>query len=106
MVTTSYGEASSPRNRSARVFPVAGSVRDPARLDRVVLRPRDTRHILLRALAGGMRVAIGDLVGLLPDHPQPLSAVLDLVDAGDAVIDLDSAFDASSRVWLTPAPRV
>jgi len=106
MVTTSYGEASSPRNRSARVSPVAGLVRDPAASDSPSPRPRDTRRILLRALADRNSVAIGDLVGLLPDHPQPLSAVLDLVDAGDAVIDLDCAFDASSRVWLTPSPRV
>jgi len=105
MVTTSYGEASSPRNCPARVFAIAGLARDPALSDSPSPRPCDTRRILLGALAGGNSVAIGDLVGLLPDHPQPLSAVLDLVDAGDAVIDLDCAFDASSRVWLTPSPR-
>lgn len=106
MVTTSYGEASSPRNCPTRVFPVAGLDRDPAPSDSPSPRPRDTRRILLSALAGSQGVAIGDLVGLLPEHPQPLSAVLDLVEAGDAVIDLDCAFDASSRVWLTPSPRV
>lgn len=101
MVTSFYGEASSSRNGPARFFQVAGPVHDPVRPETVLPRPADTRRILLRALADGRPVALGDLVNLLPDHPQPVSAVFDLVDAGDAVIDLDAAFGASSRVWAT-----
>ncbi|MCJ2082802.1 hypothetical protein [Methylobacterium sp. J-090] len=67
-------------------------------------RPLDTRRILLRALAGGNAVELGALVDLLPDHPQPISAVFDLVDAGEALIDIDAGFDGSMRVWLCPAP--
>ncbi|KQO67594.1 hypothetical protein ASF22_20175 [Methylobacterium sp. Leaf87] len=99
MVTHFYGEASSSRNGSARVFPVCGPVPDPVRPETALPRPSDTRRILLGALAGGTAVALGDLVNLLPDHPRPISAIFDLVDAGDAVIDLDAAFGASSRVW-------
>lgn len=106
MVMPFYGEASSSCNVSARVFPVAGPDRDRVRPETALPRPLDPRRILLRALADGKAVELGTLVGLLPDHPQPITAVFGLVDAGEALIDLDGAFDASTRVWLRPSPRI
>ncbi|GAB6842895.1 hypothetical protein HNR00_005067 [Methylorubrum rhodinum] len=60
---------------------------------------------LLAALNGTGGSSLGDLADAIPAHPQPISAVLALVDAGLLGIDLVSAFDASCRVWRNPPAR-
>jgi hypothetical protein len=47
--------------------------------------------------SGGTR-EIGDLAWAIPHCPRPISAILALVDAGLLAIDLEGAFDASTRV--------
>ncbi|CAA2136889.1 hypothetical protein [Methylobacterium bullatum] len=64
----------------------------------------DVQVALLAAVDETGDACLGDLADAIPAHPQPISAVLALVDAGLLAIDLFSAFDASCRVWrIDPA---
>ncbi|WP_191970234.1 hypothetical protein [Methylobacterium planeticum] len=106
MVASIYGERPSPCNASPQLFeagtapPLPRPPHSPAPLP-----SPDAREVLRAALAHGRPVALGDLVDLLPDHPQPLSAVLALVDADEAVIDLRGPFGPECRVWGLSLPR-
>jgi hypothetical protein len=105
MVAAFYGEVSSPRNAVPRLSEAVGpGCAPPSATDPVLTSA--TRDTLLGALADGGPVALDTLVALLPDHPRPLCAVIALVDTGAALMDLASAFDASCRVWRSPAPRL
>lgn len=104
MVVSTYGEVPSPCNAVPCLSEAAGfSCALPTAAGPVLASA--TRDILLGALAGGEAVTLDALVRLLPDHPQPLSAVIALVDAGVAVMDLAGPFDASCRVWRSPTRR-
>jgi len=59
----------------------------------------DVRAILLEAVGIAGVVRLGDLVGAIPGHPQPLSAVLSLVDQGLLGIDLGAPFDPDLGLW-------
>ncbi|HEX2172023.1 MAG TPA: hypothetical protein VHL09_06215 [Dehalococcoidia bacterium] len=59
----------------------------------------DVRAILLAAAGTADVVRLGDLVDAVPDHPQPLSAVLALVDQGLLGIDLEAPFDPDLGLW-------
>ncbi|MFC4174030.1 hypothetical protein ACFOYU_18575 [Microvirga sp. GCM10011540] len=48
-------------------------------------------------------VALGDLVGAIPDHPQPLAVILALVDQGRLGIDLQAPFGSDLRLWRRSA---
>ncbi|WP_336491092.1 hypothetical protein [Methylobacterium nigriterrae] len=106
MVTSLYGEPGSPCNALPPVFSAAFA---PALPERPT--PRRTppapqplvtafeRDLLLDAVAETGSAELGHLVGLLPNHPRPLSAVVALIDAGDLILDVAAPFDASIRLW-------
>ncbi len=60
------------------------------------------RAALLSAFGrDGAAVELNELVAAIPDHPQPLSAILELVDAGVIALDTASPFDGGLRLWRT-----
>lgn len=65
----------------------------------------DVQVALLTAVDETGDASLGDLADAIPAHPQPISAVLALVDAGLLAIDLVSAFDAACRVWRIDTAR-
>lgn len=83
---------------------LAGSTRPHSDL---VVHPLITPEVqvtLLAAVDETGDASLGDLADAIAPHPQPISAILALVDAGVLAIDLVSAFDASCRVWrISPA---
>ncbi|MCJ2096690.1 MULTISPECIES: hypothetical protein [unclassified Methylobacterium] len=104
MAETIYGAAASVCNlgRPTR----AGRARPhPDFVDHPLITP-DVQVRLLAAVDETGDAALSDLAFAIPDHPQPISAVLALVDAGILGIDLASVFDASCRVWRLSSPQL
>lgn len=104
MAGTIYGAAAPARNLF-RPVPAGGGHAHPDLVDHPLITP-DVQLALLAAVDETGDAALGDLAFAIPDHPQPISAVIALVDAGLLGIDLASAFDASCRVWRLSAPNL
>ncbi|TXN22870.1 hypothetical protein [Methylobacterium sp. WL9] len=99
-----YGAAMPVRNL-VRHMPAGGLQAHPDLVDHPLITP-DVQLMLLAAVEETGDAALGDLASAIPDHPQPISAVIALVDAGLLGIDMVSAFDASCRVWRRSSPRL
>lgn len=70
----------------------------PGLVDHPLLSP-DDQWRLVAAVDEANLISIDDLVRVIPDHPQPISAILVLVDAGILSIDQTVAFDAATQLW-------
>jgi len=111
MVTPFYAGASAPRNRAcdshvASLPASAGAPPVPPGSGTAAVHPGLTPEVqvaLLTAVDEAVIAELGDLAGVIPDHPRPISAVLALVDAGLLALDLQAGFDASLRVWRPTA---
>ena len=112
MVDPIYREAVRPRNPNhpsimsdppRRCPPQPAPSWHPDIVDHPLVTPDDQLR-LVAAVEDEGRIAIGDLVAHLPDHPAPISAVMVLVDAGILVLDQEAAFDAALQVWRPSPP--
>jgi hypothetical protein len=72
--------------------------RHPGLVDHPLVTP-EVQFALLAAVDETACAELGDLVDAIPDHPQPLSAVLALVDAGLIGLEFNAPFDRHLRVW-------
>ncbi|RDI58573.1 hypothetical protein [Microvirga subterranea] len=110
MADAFYREAAASRNVAYDTGPVAALPTSPRSsthgLSALSDGPRvngapasDPRAILLAAAGHADMVSLGDLVGAIPDHPQPLAAVLALVDEGLLGMDLEAPFGPDLRLW-------
>ncbi len=114
MVDAIYREAARPRNHDRRHSLVAAPARrracrqsqswHPDLVDHPLVSPDDQLRLVAAAEREG-RIALGDLVTRISDHPAPISAVLVLVDAGVLAIDQYSAFDAAVQLWRPEPTR-
>ena len=115
MVDSIYREAVRPRNhdrnasltddRLRRRAHEPPSVQHPDLIDHPLVSPHDQLR-LVTAVEVEHRIALGDLVAYIPDHPAPTSAVMVLVDAGVLAIDQAAPFDAAVQLWRpAPPPR-
>ena len=113
MVDPIYREAVRPRNHDRKPYLAAdrqrrrahepGSGQHPDLVDHPLVSPHDQLR-LVAAVEAEHRIALGDLVACIPDHPAPTSAVLALVDAGLLAIDMDAPFDAAVQLWRSGPP--
>ncbi|MGU3478578.1 hypothetical protein [Methylobacterium sp. D48H] len=104
MAAVIYGGPVSARN-TVRPTLAGTQFPHPNLVDHPLITP-DVQFALLTAVDETGDASLGDLADAIPEHPQPISAVLALVDAGLLAIDLVSAFGASCRVWrIGPALR-
>ena len=113
MVDAIYRGAARPRNQQRRQSLIADPSRrracedwtptHPDIIEHPLLSPDDQLRLVAAAEDEG-RIALGDLVGAIPDHPAPISAVMVLVDAGLLAIDTDAAFDAAVQLWRPALP--
>ncbi|MBM6579376.1 hypothetical protein ILT44_04195 [Microvirga sp. BT689] len=63
--------------------------------------PEVQAALLSAADQNGGVVDLDRLVAAIPDHPQPLSAILSLVDAGVLALDTAAPFGGDLRLWRT-----
>ncbi|KAA0121726.1 hypothetical protein CIW48_22435 [Methylobacterium sp. P1-11] len=102
MAEAIYGGPMSARN-TVRATLAGPSLPHPDLVVHPLITP-DVQVALLAAVDETGDACLGDLADAIPAHPQPISAVLALVDAGLLAIDVVSPFDASCRVWrIDPA---
>lgn len=97
MAASIYGGLVSARNASRPTL-AGPQFPHPHLVDHPLLTP-EVQAALFAAMDGTGESTLSDLADAIPEHPQPISAVLALVDAGLLALDLVAAFDASCRVW-------
>ena len=111
MVDSIYREAVRPRNHDHNASLLADRLRSrahepsgrhPDLIDHPLVSPHDQLR-LVAAVEAEHRIALGDLIAHIPEHPAPTSAVMALVDTGLLAIDADAPFDAAVQLWR-PAP--
>jgi hypothetical protein len=73
--------------------------RDPAASGQVT--PEVRTALLCAADQNGGVVDLDSLVAAIPGHPQPLCAILSLVDAGVLALDTTAPFGGDLRLWCT-----
>lgn len=73
--------------------------RDPAASGQVT--PEVRTALLCAADQNGGVIDLDSLVAAIPDHPQPLCAILSLVDAGVLALDATAPFGGDLRLWRT-----
>jgi hypothetical protein len=103
MAKAIYGGHMSARN-TVRPTPAGSAPPHPDLVLHPLITP-DLQVALLAAVDETGDSCLGRLADAIPAHPQPISAVLALVDAGLLAMDLVSAFDASCRVWRIDTAR-
>ncbi len=105
MAKASYSGALTPRNGDCNP-PAASPIPNPdtpAEARSVRGAEARPRSVLLAAAGRADVVRLADLVAAIPDHPQPLCAVMALVDAGLLGMDFQEGFGPDLRVWRLSA---
>ncbi|MBD2747307.1 hypothetical protein IC232_11450 [Microvirga sp. BT688] len=89
-------------NDVGRVSPLPAAMLSPMGSPDGVTQPdhdSDARATLLAVASQANVVTLADLVSAIPNYPQPLSAVLALVDRGFFGVDLESPFGPDLLFW-------
>ena len=102
MVASFYGTGVPARNCVAA--PMSAPL--PSARDALGSKYAAAHEVLLATVDETGDATLDALVRAIPDHPAPITAILDLVDGGSLSLDLASPFDAGCRVWRSVAPRL